>query len=393
MTGPAIPPRPEGSPESPPSPPAPEAPRTDPAEPASQPARPRIRPAQSEKWDREPEPGPAVSTPAVAPASGPAAGTPGPGAGAHAGLPQGYWSSPAGQLYYRAADGQDYYQASDGKFYPVAALLAQQPAGTAAAAAAAAHTAPPAGTGSADAAAGHPAPGVSAADDRSTYYEYIAAHTGEQRIAQDGAPAGPPDPAGPRNPAGAPAPRRRRRTGMTVVAAIAATVLVAVAVFLGLPLLGPNEDLKPSEEPSTEDTDGTDSTGGGETSVPAAEQLKELAQNDHATVASKLDGHWVVQLSAKQVGLTTEQQTWTDEAILEEFEALRAQHPEAVLLNSSQWSSFRLEDYWITVLNEPYDDPEAALAKCRELGIDRDNCFAKKISSTEGPEGTTKLNP
>lgn len=390
MTGPTIPPRPEGSSQSLSSPPAPEAPRTDPAEPAPQPARPRIRPAQSEKWGREPEPSSAVSGPAVAPASGAATSTPGPGAGAHAGLPQGYWSSPAGQLYYRAADGQDYYQASDGKFYPVAALLAQQPAGTAAATAAAAHTPPPAKTGLAEAAAGLPAPGASAADDRSTYYEYIAAHTGEQRIAQDGSPAGPPDPAGSRNPAGPPGPHRRRRTGMTVVAAIAATVLVAVAVFLGLPLLGPNEDLKPSEEPSAEDTDGT---GGGETSVPAAEQLKELARNDHATVASKLDGHWVVQLSAKQVGLTTEQQTWTDEAILEEFETLRAQHPEALLLNSSQWSSFRLEDYWITVLNEPFDDPEAALAKCRELGIDRDNCFAKKISSTEGPEGTTKLNP
>ncbi|MBU8579457.1 hypothetical protein [Brevibacterium luteolum] len=389
MTGPAIPSRPEGSPPSPPPSPAPEAPRTDPAEPTPQPARPRIRPAQSEKWDREPEPSPAASVAAAAPASGPAAGTPGGAAGAHPGLPQGYWSSPAGQLYYRAADGQDYYQASDGKFYPVAALLAQQPAGTAAAAAAAAQTAPPAGATPADASAGYPAPGASAADDRSTYYEYIAAHTGEQRIAQDGSPAGPPDPAGSRNPAGPPGPHRRRRTGMTVVAAIAATVLVAVAVFLGLPLLSPNEDLKPSEEPSAEDT----GTGSGETSVPAAEQLKELAQNDHATVASKLDGHWVVQLSAKQEGLTTEQQTWTNEAILEEFETLRAQHPEALLLNSSQWSSFRLNDYWITVLNEPYDDPEAALAKCRELGIDRDNCFAKKISSTEGPEGTTKLNP
>ncbi|MCT1828772.1 hypothetical protein [Brevibacterium luteolum] len=381
MTGPAIPPRPEGSPQSPPPSPAPEAPRTDPAEPTPQSARPRIRPAQSEKWDREPEPSPAASAAAAAPASGPAAGTPGGAAGAHPGLPQGYWSSPAGQLYYRAADGQDYYQASDGKFYPVAALLAQQPAGTAAAAAAAAQSAPPAGTTPADASAGHPAPGASAADDRSTYYEYIAAHTGEQRIAQNDSPTGPPGPAGP------PASNRRRRTGMTVVAAIAATVLVAVAVFLGLPLLGPDEDLQPTQEPSAEGTDG------GETSVPAAEQLKELAQNDHATVASKLDGHWVVQLSAKQVGLTTEQQTWTDEAILEEFEALRAQHPEAVLLNSSQWSSFRLEDYWITVLNEPYDDPEAALTKCQELGIDRDNCFAKKISSTEGPEGTTKLNP
>lgn len=381
MTGPAIPPRPEGSPQSPPPSPAPEAPRTDPAEPTPQSARPRIRPAQSEKWDREPEPSPAASAAAAAPASGPAAGTPGGAAGAHPGLPQGYWSSPAGQLYYRAADGQDYYQASDGKFYPVAALLAQQPAGTAAAAAAAAQSAPPAGTTPADASAGHPAPGASAADDRSTYYEYIAAHTGEQRIAQNDSPTGPPGPAGP------PASNRRRRTGMTVVAAIAATVLVAVAVFLGLPLLGPDEDLQPTQEPSAEGTDG------GETSVPAAEQLKELAQNDHATVASKLDGHWVVQLSAKQVGLTTEQQTWTDEAILEEFEALRAQHPEAVLLNSSQWSSFRLEDYWITVLNEPYDDPEAALIKCQELGIDRDNCFAKKISSTEGPEGTTKLNP
>ncbi|MFB9777015.1 hypothetical protein [Brevibacterium otitidis] len=391
MTGPDIPPRPQGSPQQPRPSSAPEAPGTPAGDRTSQPARPRIRPAQSEKWGREPDPG-AGSAPGSAPTGAAAPASP-PAAGGQSAQPLGYWSTPNGQLYYRAADGQDYYQASDGKFYPVAALLAaQQQTPTAAAAA---HTnqtgAHQPGTHPAGTAA---AAGTSAADDRSTYYEYIAAHTGEQRVAATGgqqAVPGPPDP-GP----------RRRRTVLTVIGAIAATLVVALAVFLGLPLLGPNEQLRPSQEPdppTSADSDGSTDEGSPEESAapeseaPAAEQLAQIAEQDHDTVADRLDGHWVVQLSAKQEGLTTDDRTWTEDDILTEFNELRSEHSNAVLLNSSDWSSYQLDDYWITVLNEPYDDPDDALAVCTDLGIDRDNCFAKKISSTEDPEGTTKLNP
>lgn len=45
------------------------------------------------------------------------------------------------------------------------------------------------------------------------------------------------------------------------------------------------------------------------------------------------------------------------------------------------------------MLDTGYEDPQEALAHCRELGIDRDHCFAKKLSTTEGPDEATKLNP
>ena len=64
-----------------------------------------------------------------------------------------------------------------------------------------------------------------------------------------------------------------------------------------------------------------------------------------------------------------------------------------MLLWSGDWSTFRFNDYWITILGEAYDDPDEALAQCRALEIDRDHCFAKKLSTTEGPDESTKLNP
>lgn len=363
--------------------------------PGRDPRRPRIRPAQSENWDSDhpartdapadgrpvPRAHPHSAGPVpAAPASPPVFPAPPQSAPQPAAATTGHFTGPDGLHCFRAADGAVYFQAADGQYYPLSALDRS--------------AAPGAGQ----------APHDHDEVDRSTYYEYIAAHTGEHPHTAAGAHTSP----GAEAPAGFPAggitgtgSGGRRSGSRILLATVAGVAVVAIGLVLGGNFLGPDNGIRSTEMPSDSSqpqtdapaTDAAGSTDAAASSVPAGEQLRVISEDDTARAMEELQDRWVVQLSAKQDGLRTEGRTWTEEDILEEFEQNRAEHPEAMLLWSGDWSTFRFNDYWITVLDTGYEDPEQALAHCRELGIDRDHCFAKKLSTTEGPDEATKLNP
>lgn len=277
---------------------------------------------------------------------------------------------------------------------------------------------PQEGAGSGPSATTAPSTAPSVAHDRSTYYEYIAQHTGgtpsvpghttgtpgasgtsvppaahggPATYSTPGAPGGPGGPGMSTPPHGyAPAPFRWR--GL-VAGIVALAVIVGVLIVLGVVLLGPDRGIQSTDGqspgPSASGSQAAPDSSDGKT---AGEQLTAQAEEGTAIAQERLAEQWVVQLSAKQPGLEANGRTWAEEDILEEFTENQRRHPEAILLWSGDWSSFRLDDFWVTVLAEPYDNPEAALEKCRNLGLDRDNCFAKKLSTSEGPDGTTMLN-
>ena len=262
-----------------------------------------------------------------------------------------------------------------------------------------------------------PAP-QSAAHDRSTYYEYIAQHSGEHRAAAGsaptgyaaGSPAGPGQPGapgygsgGPHGPVppygagahsgpGGPAPRRSRGRGF-LIAGLAVVVIAALTFVLTTTLLGPDRGMQSTDAESSEPASSDDGPSPeASASVPAGEQLNAQVEVGTRIAQDDLADEWVVQLSAKKPGLEASGKTWAEEDILAEFTENQRRHPEAILLWSGDWSSFRLDDFWVTVLAQPYDTPEEALETCRNLGLDRDNCFAKKLSTSERPDGTTMLN-
>lgn len=169
--------------------------------------------------------------------------------------------------------------------------------------------------------------------------------------------------------------------------------VLALGIGLGFTFLGPDRGIQATdiESPGSSSTP-DDSGDGGDAPATAGEQLGAHVTDGTRIAEQQLTDQWVVQLSAKKPGLEADQRTWDEEAILEEFEENQRRHPEAILLWSGDWSSFRLGDFWVTVLAEPYDSPDEALATCTNMGLDRDNCFAKKLSTSEGPDGTTALN-
>lgn len=282
--------------------------------------------------------------------------------------------------------------------------------------------------------------GPSAADyDTSTYYEYLEKHTGdlpasgsrsrnvfapassslfpEQSQAAQGSqvPTGPPTPAnpasqvhggppysghysgpggsGPNGPGSgqmphtlAPEPKRGNGAKITIVI-IAILMILALLGFLGVRWLAPSTGTVPVDVGGDETTSAPPSPT--DTLVqPTASPDEALSNYTKAGTAKAgdLEGQWVTQVSAKNVGLKADGKTWTAQDILNEFEANRVKYPGAILIHSGDWDSYKDGDYWVTVIDTPYSDPEPALDQCQSWGLDRDHCLAKRLVKDGNPK-------
>ena len=114
----------------------------------------------------------------------------------------------------------------------------------------------------------------------------------------------------------------------------------------------------------------------------ASEALDTIVATD-APALEAVVGDWVPQLSSKIAGPSA------DDAALSDHEALRNRYGSARLLLSDDWPVFRAPGYWVTVVAQPFATAEAANAWCDLQGIGSDDCFAKRLSHTGGPDGAT----
>jgi serine/threonine-protein kinase len=120
----------------------------------------------------------------------------------------------------------------------------------------------------------------------------------------------------------------------------------------------------------------------------AVDLLREQLDADTATVES-LVGKWIPQLSSKREGDLVDGTRYDAAAILDDFTSWKKQVPSSVLTRSERFTSFRGSDYWVTLAAEPFDTAEAANAWCEAQGIAPGDCFAERLSYTEGPGGNT----
>lgn len=114
-------------------------------------------------------------------------------------------------------------------------------------------------------------------------------------------------------------------------------------------------------------------------------------QRGDAGAVEGLVGTWVPQLSAKKAGMTVDGRTYDAAAVLADHQQLRRSHPDAVLVWSGDWSSFRGQDFWITVVNRPFPSAATANAWCARTGIGSDDCYAKRLSRSGGYAENTAL--
>lgn len=171
--------------------------------------------------------------------------------------------------------------------------------------------------------------------------------------------------------------------GIGGVAAWATLTRDADAPALPSPATPPDQ---PPAEGSTsyvaDSPSGVDSTG------TALDQLTAQISLDRPEVARELAEAWVPQLSSKRSGLVVDGISYDYTDILKDHLALRSTYS-ARLVWSGDWSTFREKDFYVTMAAVPFSTPADANAWCESHAIDSDNCFAKRLSTLAGPEGST----
>ncbi len=120
----------------------------------------------------------------------------------------------------------------------------------------------------------------------------------------------------------------------------------------------------------------------------AAGDLASATSSDTAYMRSN-DNRWTAQVSAKWPGLNAEGRTWDNAAIYNEYVSMKQRYPNVRLLRSADWPVFTQDHWWVIVSAQQFSTPSSALSWCVSQSLDKDHCFAKFISSTSGPDGST----
>ncbi|GAA1859860.1 hypothetical protein [Brevibacterium marinum] len=205
--------------------------------------------------------------------------------------------------------------------------------------------------------------------------------------------------------AAAPATKPRSRKGLIALGAVL-IIFVGLGIGWGAATLFGNssdedtvaapassEAKSPSDEASSSQGPSESPEASESPTLPGdpAEALDQLVDTDRPSVKSDLNGKWVPQLSSKKLGLEAEGKTWEEKDILAEHQELREEFPRVQLVWSGDFSSFKENDFWVTIVGIGYDDPEEALSWCSAHGLGADYCYAKQLNTSGGTEGTTRL--
>jgi hypothetical protein len=155
----------------------------------------------------------------------------------------------------------------------------------------------------------------------------------------------------------------------------------------GYPSTGdtPNYQEQPPSYPQDTPTS-TQNAVTGESSAQAALQA-QLAADRPAVEA--LVGQWVPQLSSKTYGLVANGITYDYQQIWQDFESISQAHPGALLAWSSDYTSFQLTNYYVTLLPISYSSGSQAAGWCTSNGLGPNDCYGKLISHTAGPKGSS----
>ena len=117
--------------------------------------------------------------------------------------------------------------------------------------------------------------------------------------------------------------------------------------------------------------------------------LRRQAALDANEVAG-LEGRWVPQLSSKLNGTfdAVDNHTYDYSDIWNEHLRLRLRYPDALLLNSTDWKSYRNPGFWVTVVGPTRDDWKPVLTWCTDEGFPDSHCGAKRLLRAGPLEGS-----
>jgi hypothetical protein len=188
-------------------------------------------------------------------------------------------------------------------------------------------------------------------------------------------------------------PRARSGFPLPAVAAVAVALIAAAgtAAWYVLPQpTAPSAASAPSSEgpaPAPASASGSAGSPGPGVAADPAAALAAQVDADRSRAEESV-GYWVPQISSKAVGTEVGSVVYDAPRILAEFrDANRAYG--AFLVRSDDYSTFQRSGYWVTLVPQRFADGRAANSWCVTNGFSRDDCFAKRLSHTDPPEGNT----
>lgn len=207
----------------------------------------------------------------------------------------------------------------------------------------------------------------------------------------------PPMPAPMPMPLQVPAAPARSSSAPWIVASAAIVVLTVVGALIVVVMMRPTSSgaqpapivatapapVTVTVAPSTSSSSSS-SAGGGAASLQAVVDADRNAMEG-------FDGMWVPQLSSKRSGTVDNGTTYDASSIYAHYESLVSGYTNVRMLWSGDWSVYRESDYWVVVAGEGFTSAAGANAWCDARGFSADDCFAKRLSHTAGPAGTTEL--
>jgi hypothetical protein len=78
-------------------------------------------------------------------------------------------------------------------------------------------------------------------------------------------------------------------------------------------------------------------------------------------------------------------------AIWQEYQQFATQYSQVLLLWSGNYTSFAFGNYWVVLVPDASDTSTAANSWCDEQNLPDDQCYAKLISHTAGPKGSSSI--
>ncbi|KHO27702.1 serine/threonine protein kinase [Mycolicibacterium setense] len=167
----------------------------------------------------------------------------------------------------------------------------------------------------------------------------------------------------------------------TIVPPLPSVTVTAETVYKTVPAAPPPPPPTPSYIP----------TAARDPESTSFQQLRQIAEEDHAVVSTEGADRWVPQLSSKRPGVVDEGVTWDNVLTLQEHLQLRERYG-AKLLWSGDWSTFDAPNFWVTIAPISFPNSAGALYWCSSNGFDADHCYAKLISKTHAVPGSTAFN-
>lgn len=122
------------------------------------------------------------------------------------------------------------------------------------------------------------------------------------------------------------------------------------------------------------------------TYVSDEQWLRDQAGYDYPTAEAYL-GYWLPQVSSKRIG----SDGYDAAAIVQDYRDSVESRPDTrfLLVGSDDFASFTGSGYWVTLAARPFSTAAEANAWCDAEDYPVQNCYAKRLSQTEGPVGNS----